>query len=173
MELFGRDSLHVEYKDDKSPVTEADLKTQQFLLDELTRLFPAIPVVSEERTLSENRAAMADLFFIVDPLDSTKNFASGIPFFDVSIALVKDGVSVIGVVHDPVHRTTYAGVRGIGAWRNGQPIHTRQCNQLADADLDMNVTRLPPGRIGASRLTWLLPLRKSDTLGAQYSRDVG
>jgi myo-inositol-1(or 4)-monophosphatase len=144
MEIFSEGSLTIEFKGDKTPVTDADLKAQQLILQELSRLFPEIPVVSEELDVQKNSSAISDLFFIVDPLDSTKNFATGVPFFDVSIALVKEGSSVVGVVHDPAHQMTYSAVRGLGAWRNGLPIRTRPCEGLADADLDVNATGLPP-----------------------------
>jgi 3'(2'),5'-bisphosphate nucleotidase len=143
MELFGSDSLVVESKSDNSPVTQADLQAQKLILAELARQFPGIPVASEELSVEENTSAMVGCFFIVDPLDSTKNFATGIPFFDVSIALVKDGVPMVGVVRDPVHDTTYSAVRGAGAWRNGNTIRVRPCSQLSEADLNINVTRLP------------------------------
>lgn len=143
MQLFGSAALTVETKSDNSPVTQADFQAQDFILAQLSSQFPEIPIASEELTVQENTSAMRDRFFIIDPLDGTKNFAAGIPFFDVSIALVNDGMPVVGVIRDPAHEVTYSAVRGLGAWRNGKRMRVRACSKLADADLNVNVTRLP------------------------------
>lgn len=142
--LFGQESLKVTFKADSSPVTQADMLAQDLILTELSRHFPGIPIVSEELGVGANTLALGDVFFLVDPLDSTKNFTTRIPFFDVSIALVQDGRPVVGVIRDPVHKTTYSAVHSRGAWEEGSPIRVRPCPGLADADLDVNVTRLSP-----------------------------
>lgn len=142
LDIYSREDFAVTIKSDRSPVTTADMRAQDFILASLARYFPDIPVASEELGDDTNRAAMGEQFFIVDPLDSTKNFITGIPFFDVSLALVENGVSIVGVVYDPVHQTIYSAFRGGGALRNATPIRVRQCPSLAEADLDVNATKL-------------------------------
>lgn len=143
MQFFGSTSLTIEYKKDNSPVTQADFQSQNLIIAALSQQFPDIPIVSEELSTQENKSAMGECFFIVDPLDSTKNFALDIPFFDVSIAFVKNGIPLVGVVRDPAHNVTYSAVKGLGAWRNGNRIHVRPCAGLVDANLDVNIARLP------------------------------
>lgn len=159
MRLFGSTSLAIKSKSDNSPVTQADLQAQDFILAELSSQFPGIPVASEELSVQENTSAMVDCFFIVDPLDSTKNFATGIPFFDVSIALINNGTPVVGVVRDPAHNVTYSGAHGLGAWRNGDRMRVRPCSRLADADLNVNVARLPSDQYQRAALK-IVPMAK-------------
>jgi len=142
MDIYASRDFAVTTKEDGSPVTGADIRAQELILSSLLTHFPNIPIVSEELGDSLNLEAMHDRFFIVDPLDSTKNFITGIPFFDVSIALVHQGRSVVGVVHDPVHQITYSAARGAGALRNTTPIRVRSCSSLSVADLDINATKL-------------------------------
>lgn len=140
---FFNKNFCISFKDDNSPVTDVDLAAQNYILEELAKAFPNFPIVSEELSKKENQAALSKQFFIVDPLDSTKNFATGIPIFDVSIALVYQGKPVVGVIRDPIHKITYSAIRGNGAKANENPIHVRQCRNIKDADLDLNIVRLP------------------------------
>ena len=88
-------------KDDASPVTEADLAADGIVGQGLGRAFPDIPVVTEERAESHDAAAAGGRFFLVDPLDGTKEFARGGLDFTVNIALIEDGAPVRGVVFAP------------------------------------------------------------------------
>ncbi len=100
-------------------VTETDLEVEKNLTEELTREFP------EHRVLSEETAADTDTagwVWVIDPIDGTRNFVSGIPFFCVNIALCHDGLPVLAVTHDPNHGETFWAVRGGGAWVNDQPV---------------------------------------------------
>ena len=99
MEFYRDDSLSVEAKADASPVTEADKAADALILDGLTTAFPGIAVVTEEQ--SDSHLASAAEFFIVDPLDGTKEFIQKRGDFTVNIALVRDGVPVLGVVYAP------------------------------------------------------------------------
>lgn len=141
--MYMRKDFTITMKEDGSPVTSADLQAQDIIMSALAVDFPGVPVVSEERGETLNREAMKDYFFILDPLDSTKNFITGIPFFDVSIAFVHQGQSLVGVVRDPIHEVTYGAARGHGALRNGSRIAVRPCHGLSVADFDINATALP------------------------------
>jgi 3'(2'), 5'-bisphosphate nucleotidase len=92
-------------KEDLSPVTEADIASNTVIVERLTELYPEIPIVSEE---SENRQ-VSNKFFLVDPLDGTKEFINGFRDFTVNIALIENGKPVIGVVHLPMTGETYYG----------------------------------------------------------------
>lgn len=142
LDIYSREDFTVKTKSDNSPVTTADIRAQELIVPFLAKHFPNVPIVSEELSERANLAAMGKHFFIVDPLDSTKNFVTGIPFFDVSLALVHEGLPVVGVVYDPVHGITYSAYRGGGALKNATPMRVRSCTSLADADLDINATKL-------------------------------
>ncbi len=111
---FYRAAVKVTAKEDKSPLTEADLASHAYL----TRVLPDAPVVSEE---SESGAPTAGRYWLVDPLDGTKEFLKGTNEFTVNIALVEDNYPVLGVVHAPALDLTYCAAAGLGAWKRGGP----------------------------------------------------
>ena len=99
------------YKNDQSPVTEADEQAEKIILDGLARHFPDIPVVAEEQASAGQRARteLGNCFFLVDPLDGTKEFVAGREDFTVNIALIENGVPVAGIVYAPARAVLYAG----------------------------------------------------------------
>ncbi len=117
MEVYNR-SFTVEVKDDKSPLTEADKKSNAVILEKLHVLYPQIPFISEEskQTPYAERQHWSRLW-LIDPLDGTKEFIKRNGEFTVNIALIEDGVPVVGVVHAPAKGTTYYGVKGEGAFK--------------------------------------------------------
>lgn len=132
---ISRDTLRVEGKADGSPVTEADLAADRVIAQGLAALVPQVPVLSEERT---HLAAYPykGSFFIVDPLDGTREFVAGRDEFTVNIALVTDGRPLLGVVGAPALGLIWRGLVGQGAERlavgaDGRPqpaapIHSRR-----------------------------------------------
>lgn len=99
MDIYARADIAVENKDDASPVTEADMAADRIISAGLRAAFPDIALVTEEQAASHNVAA--ERFFIVDPLDGTKEFIRRRGDFTVNIALVEQGVPVQGVVYAP------------------------------------------------------------------------
>ncbi|HWB49417.1 MAG TPA: 3'(2'),5'-bisphosphate nucleotidase CysQ [Stellaceae bacterium] len=95
-------------KDDNTPVTEADLASERIIVERLTAAFPDIPIVSEETAPEDGFKPPAARFWCVDPLDGTKEFVAKNGEFCVCIGLIEDGVPVLGVVHGPARRVTYA-----------------------------------------------------------------
>jgi len=118
----------VEKKDDASPVTEADRVGEEIILAGLRRVAPAIPALAEEAASEGNIPGLGREFFLVDPLDGTKEFVTRTGEFTVNIALVRDGVAVLGVVYAPAVGKLYAGIAGEGAYLttviNGVPGET-------------------------------------------------
>ncbi len=100
---------HVTYKNDCSPVTEADQRAETIILEALAIHFPTIPVIAEEAAANGIVPDAGDEFFLVDPLDGTKEFISGKQDFTVNIALVRDGVPVMGVVYAPALKVLWTG----------------------------------------------------------------
>ena len=95
-------------KSDQTPVTEADLASERVIVQMLTAAFPNIPIVSEETAPEDGFKPPAARFWVVDPLDGTKEFVARNGEFCVCIGLVEDGKPVLGVVHGPARRVTYA-----------------------------------------------------------------
>jgi 3'(2'), 5'-bisphosphate nucleotidase len=114
---FFRQACAVEWKD-AGPVTEADRASHAVIVAALSALAPAVPIVSEEGDLPSAQArACWERFWLVDPLDGTKEFISGSGEYTVNIALIEHGIPVIGVVYAPALDLLYAAARGRGAWR--------------------------------------------------------
>lgn len=115
MEIYGSD-FEVRGKQDASPVTEADERAERLILERMAALWPQIPVVSEEAAAAGYVPEMGKLFWLVDPLDGTKEFINRNGEFTVNIALIQNGSPVLGVVFAPALDRMYAGAKGFGAW---------------------------------------------------------
>jgi 3'(2'), 5'-bisphosphate nucleotidase len=109
-------------KADNSPVTDADRDAEALILKELAASFPGVPVVAEEEAAAGRLAAVADHFFLVDPLDGTREFLSGNGEFTVNIAEIRDGVPVMGVVHAPAKGRMFLGAAGEGAFETTEAL---------------------------------------------------
>ena len=103
-------------KDDASPVTEADERAEALIIPALDALLPGVPVVAEEAVAAGQVPAVAERFWLVDPLDGTKEFISRNGEFTVNIALIENGEPVLGLVHAPALKKTFAGAAGCGAF---------------------------------------------------------
>ncbi len=121
-------------KADHSPVTLADLRAHALILQALQALTPELPVLSEEGALppfTERRRWQE--YWLVDPLDGTREFLSRNGEFTVNIALIREGIPVLGVVQAPVSGNCWMGIPGLGAWKSAagsqwQAIHTAPLN---------------------------------------------
>ncbi len=116
LDVYERD-FDVEYKEDKSPLTVADKRSNAFIVDALRKLYPDIPIISEEisQTPYEKRRDW-EYFWLVDPLDGTEEFVSKNGEFTINIALIHHKVPIFGIIHSPVKGVTYYGIKGKGAF---------------------------------------------------------
>ena len=125
-----RRGFDVETKRDASPVTEADRASELVILAALARCAPGVPVVAEEEVAAGRIPAHDDLFFLVDPLDGTKEFVRGGDDYTVNIGLVENRTPILGVVFAPATGRLHAGAVGAGAWLDEgsgrTPIATRE-----------------------------------------------
>jgi myo-inositol-1(or 4)-monophosphatase len=144
----------IDYKSARDVVTEADHLSEALILDAIRARFPTDALLAEET--GEHRAIAGEAptsgrgrVWIVDPLDGTINYANGIPFFCVSIALVVDGRSAVGVIHDPSRGETFAATADGPATLDGHEIHASDKDKLSDFVISMNLN----GRGAASRST--------------------
>jgi 3'(2'), 5'-bisphosphate nucleotidase len=118
MEIYDGAKCEVTSKADNSPLTAADIASHNVIVDGLNRIAPQWPVLSEESesTPYEQRREWP-VFWLVDPLDGTKEFLKRNGEFTVNIALVEDGRPILGVVYAPAIQRMYFGARGVGAFR--------------------------------------------------------
>ncbi|MCI4669921.1 MAG: 3'(2'),5'-bisphosphate nucleotidase CysQ [Bacteroidia bacterium] len=119
LEIYNDESLfqQVDHKADDSPLTLADKAAHDVIMEQLTRLTPDIPVLSEEGGNHDYESRRDwKKFWLVDPLDGTKEFIKRNGEFTVNIALVEDGKVIMGVVHVPVQGITYYAAKGQGAF---------------------------------------------------------
>lgn len=112
-------------------VTEADLRSEQIVLDLIRGRFPDHRIVSEESHAAES-VDQAHVW-IIDPLDGTNNFSHCIPMYCVSIAFATSGSVQVAAVFDPNRDEMFSAIRGKGAWLNGQKIQASQCAELRQA----------------------------------------
>jgi 3'(2'), 5'-bisphosphate nucleotidase len=125
LEVYNSDDFSVQEKADRSPLTAADLASHHTIVDGLARLTPGIAILSEESaSLPYAERSGWRRYWLVDPLDGTREFIKRNGEFTVNIALIEDGVPVLGVVHVPVTGISYSACRGRGAFKqagNGEP----------------------------------------------------
>ena len=141
----------VQRKDDRSPLTAADLASHRCILAGLEKLAPDIPILSEESAEDVPAVVRREWkrLWLVDPLDGTREFIKRNGEFTVNIALIDDGVPVFGVVQQPVTGALWWGARGVGAFKRV----LRQAQDERDSDVPLRV-RVPasaPLRVAASR----------------------
>jgi 3'(2'), 5'-bisphosphate nucleotidase len=125
-----RTGYDVEHKQDSSPVTEADRTAELIILAALARAAPGVPVIAEEEVTAGRIPAHGDRYFLVDPLDGTKEFVRGGDDYTVNIGLIEGGAPKLGVVFSPARGTLHWGLVGEGAWLEDglgrRVIHTRE-----------------------------------------------
>lgn len=126
MAVYAKD-FSVDFKDDRSPLTEADMASHHLLDDGLARLTPDIPVLSEESAEVPwaTRREWTRLW-LVDPLDGTREFVKKNGEFCICIALIEEGEPMLGVIHSPVTGATWSAERGQAAYRRDASGHERR-----------------------------------------------
>ena len=123
--------VEVEIKADATPVTIADREAEDAIRHLLDRAFPDHAILGEER----GRAGESEFLWLVDPLDGTKSFVRGTPFFSTQIALMHQGELVLGVSHAPLYGETMWARRGGGAFLDGRRVQVAATRALKDASL--------------------------------------
>ncbi len=133
---FYQDDTDVAFKENNSPLTAADLASHCFLLQALRDITPRIDVVSEESAVEcSGSFSGSNSYWLIDPLDGTKEFIKGTNEFTVNIALIESGQPVLGIIHAPALDLTYYGLQNAGAWRqvgdeSPTPITTRRADSF-------------------------------------------
>jgi len=122
---FNTQTVDQQTKRDGSVVTEADGAAQESIAKFLYSRWPEIAFLGEEMSAQEQQGLMqSNAVWCLDPLDGTSNFATGIPFFGVSLALIENQQQRLGLIYDPVRDECFTAVKGEGCWLNGVAIST-------------------------------------------------
>lgn len=128
MQIYQKDFI-IKYKDDKSPLTNADTKSNEIICSALAKLYPKIPIVSEEnKQISYKIRKDWQYYWCIDPIDGTKEFIKKNGEFTVNIALIYKNTPVLGVVYAPAIGEMYKAKKGEGAFKNGirLPLHVNE-----------------------------------------------
>lgn len=120
MEIYAKD-IHVEYKEDDSPLTQADLAANEFICRSLQEISPQIPIISEESTQIpfEQREAW-EYYWCIDPIDGTKEFIEKNGEFTINIALLHHNIPIFSLVYAPVLEVLYYATKGEGAFKQSK-----------------------------------------------------
>ncbi len=171
LQVYASD-FSVQNKADRSPVTAADQRAEAHIVPALRALHPAWPVVAEEEAAQGAAPAAAACFWLVDPLDGTREFVARNGEFTVNIALVVDGAPLLGVVHLPVLDRLYAGVVGQGAWVVDQGVRRAiRCRAVPAAGLTVACSRAHGDE--AALEAWLQPHKVAARVTAGSSLKFG
>lgn len=140
MEIYSRD-FEIYKKSDKSPLTDADIASHQVIVKKLKRLTPKIPILSEESSAATIKDRLSwEVYWLIDPLDGTKEFIKKNGEFTVNIALIYKNQTVFGVVDAPALKVTYWGGKDIGSYKleNGTEKSIKVANRKPSAK-DMKI----------------------------------
>ena len=136
---YFRRALDVEDKPDESPVTVADRETEDQLRRAILARFPDHGILGEEYGTTESASALT---WIIDPIDGTKSFISGLPLFGMLLGVLRDGVPEVGIIRMPALGECFAGLAGATATLNGEPIRCRPMPHLDQATIYLNEVNL-------------------------------
>ena len=139
MQHYGRVKSPRRKGDRGDIVTEVDIESEHYIIERIRSTFPDHNIISEEA--GHVGEAQADYTWFIDPVDGTRNYALGIPFFSVSIALAKGGAAEAGAVYDPLHDELFFAARGQGAVMNGMKIQVSGEPDLEDAIISVSWIR--------------------------------
>ena len=156
-----------DYKKDGSIVTAADSAVQSSLTKQLADLHPDIALLGEEMS-TEQQQQLFDSgkpIWCLDPVDGTSNFASGLPFYSISLALIEQGEVTFAMVLDPSRNESFTAIRGQGAWLNDEPLRLTSPNLSLDNTIAfVDFKRLPPAL--ASKIVADRPFASQRNLGS-------
>lgn len=151
---FG--AVATERKGDGSEVTAADRESEAYILQAISEAYPEDGILGEEGGAAASRSGRR---WVIDPIDATRSFSSGVPLYGVLIALEDHGVPIIGCCHLPALAETVVAATDAGAWRNGVPARVSAIDDIAEARVVTSGLEYwrdwatPEGQVGWNRLT--------------------
>jgi 3'(2'), 5'-bisphosphate nucleotidase len=140
IKIYNKDNLNIDIKDDNSPVTQADLIANEIIIKGLKEI-SSYPIVTEETPVEYNVRKDWDKYWLVDPLDGTKDFIAKNGEFTINIALIENNKPILGVVYIPVSDDVYYAQINKGAYKNGNKIfNTSTRKDLIASDSNFHST---------------------------------
>ena len=126
----------VNFKSEGNPVSDVDIEVEQAVISHLQSEFPSFSILSEESPPIETDSPYS---WIIDPLDGTRNYISGIPHFCTTIALSKNGSVLLGITYDPIRKETFSSQKGLGAFINQSPLSVSKKQNLKSSILGLDI----------------------------------
>jgi len=128
-------SKDITIKCEKDYVTNCDLIIEKYIIDEMNNKYPSIKILSEE---SNSSCEQTDTYFVIDPIDGTVNFASGLDIWGIQVAYIENGVTLIGVIYYPKLNMIIHSVKGLGTHVNGELVKIKEYNDLKNSLIALN-----------------------------------
>lgn len=145
LSIYHQGEIEITNKADKTPLTRADLNSHSVICESLGKLYPHIPIISEEFELQQqyNIRKKWDYFFLIDPLDGTKEFIKRNGEFTINIALIHQQKPILGVIHAPALHVTYYAQEGKGAFKmiNNKALPLPRKGSIAQDNLRIIMSR--------------------------------
>lgn len=116
---------YLDFKGERNLVTDIDKESEKLFKSLLKEKFPAIPVLGEELG-----GEKGELYWLIDPLNGTNNFAHTFPIFAISVALIKDHNPILAIIYDPIHKELFSAIRGKGSYLNNRKIKVSEIKKL-------------------------------------------
>ncbi len=129
---YFRKAILIEIKENLTPVTIADKKTEEFMRSELTAAFPGFGILGEE---FGEESVQNEFVWTIDPIDGTRSFIRGIPLFGTLLGLLHNGKPILGVMVLPALKETYSAATGLGTYCNGHQLHVSPMADLKTANI--------------------------------------
>lgn len=149
-------------------VTSADIKSEELIKKGINEITPDIPIIAEE-SFSEEKKPNQEHFWLIDPLDGTTNFAHKLPWFAISVALMKEKEPILGIVYNPITEEFFYALKSNGAYLNDEPIKVSETEKLIDSLL---CTGFPVSKI-LEKPDLFIPLFKEFMTKSQGVRRFG
>ncbi|MEN8246875.1 MAG: inositol monophosphatase family protein [Thermodesulfobacteriota bacterium] len=130
MRQHARKPFHIEVKDDGSPVTSVDKAVEERMREIISAEHPDHGILGEE---GKAHAPDSEFVWVIDPIDGTLAFIAGIPVFGILLALLHNGIPVLGIIDMPMTAERWIGADGLRTTRNGRPVRTRSCTDISMA----------------------------------------
>jgi histidinol-phosphatase len=134
---YFRQAILIEMKENLTPVTIADKKTEEFIRKELQHAFPGFGIIGEE---FGQEGHDKEYVWTIDPIDGTRSFIRGIPLFGTLMSLLEHGEPIVGIMVLPALEETYAAARGMGTTCNGHKLHVSPTRQIESANISCGDT---------------------------------
>ncbi|MDC0226764.1 3'(2'),5'-bisphosphate nucleotidase CysQ [Alphaproteobacteria bacterium] len=136
---YYKKNKNITFKEDRSPLTEADLASNSFILDALKKFDFSIPILTEETLVAWPKRKKWESYWLVDPLDGTKEFINQNDEFTVNIALIKNNIPILGIIYAPALSVLYFGIKNKGSFKI---ICKRKINSLSESiKLKVNIKK--------------------------------